>query len=167
MYGGSGDDRLSGGSGNDRLYGEGGDDEMYGGSGDDRLFGDNRLDAGDDQIYGGPGDDYLNGGQGDDLLSGGPGADELTGGPGADFFRFVPGHSTTGGGDVILDYSASEGDFLDLSAFNIDSDQDGLSATSGVDADGDGYFDDTRITLPDGGIINLIDDPPDAEIWFI
>ena len=92
------------------------------------------------------------------------------GGPGADIFVFAPGDSL-GSGDVIMDYTASEDDALDLMAFNIDPDQNlkaqGLRIAEGRDADGDGARDDTIITLPDGGTISLLDDPSGATIWII
>ena len=145
--GGTGNDRLSGGTENDRLYGGAGNDEGYGGAGDDQLYGND----GDDQLYGGPGADVINGGAGDDLLSGGPGDDQLTGGPGADTFRFLPGHSSGGEGDVITDFDYAAGDRL--SGFS----SGGATLSDVLDADADGASDDREITLPDGGEIALLD----------
>ncbi|MGY0195974.1 type I secretion C-terminal target domain-containing protein [Leptothrix sp. BB-4] len=73
----------------------------------DYLMGDggaNRLDglAGDDQIVGGAGADSLFGGAGNDVLSGGAGAD---------VFAF---QSKETGADRITDFSALEGDQIDL-----------------------------------------------------
>ncbi|MGH1403715.1 MAG: DUF5801 repeats-in-toxin domain-containing protein [Alphaproteobacteria bacterium] len=68
---------------------QGGDDMLYGG-------------AGDDQIYGQEGDDIIDGGSGDDVISGGSGAD-----------TFVQ-NAVNQGVDVIRDFSAGEGDVLDL-----------------------------------------------------
>ena len=174
-FGGAGNDTGFGGAGNDILVGGAGDDTGYGGAGDDQLYGDAGDDtgfggAGDDQLYGGPGNDNLRGGEGNDILVGGEGNDVLVGGPGADIFVFALGDSL-GSGDVIMDYTASEDDALDLMAFNIDPDQNlkaqGLRIAEGRDADGDGARDDTIITLPDGGTISLLDDPSGATIWII
>ena len=175
IYGREGDDRLSGGTGDDRLWGEGGDDELYGGAGDDVLYGDhtsNRSGTGDDVIYGGPGDDDLQGGGGDDDLYGGPGFDWMDGGPGEDYFVFERGHSTTywrgrNGdvlyGDAILNFTEDDVLAIDFDILLKDgadfSDpfyrEQGLREEVG-DADDDGRRDDTIITLPDGGQINLI-----------
>ena len=78
--------------------------------------------------------DTLRGADGDDWLFGGKGADALDGGAGTDR------------------------DALDLRAFNIDLTRDlesqGLTLSGSLtDADGDGFTDDRKITLPDGGII--------------
>ena len=150
LRGGDGNNRLSGGSGNDTLYGDGDSDELYGGPGDDYLYGGAGADG---QLYGGPGDDHLYSGAGDALLSGGPGDDRLTGGGGADKFRFALGHSSGGEGDVITDFNFGEGDRLMLIGISLDE----LTLSNRLDADGDGASDDREITLPDGGIITLLD----------
>ena len=174
-FGGAGNDTGFGGAGNDILVGGTGDDTGFGGPGNDQLYGDAGDDTGfggpgNDQLYGGPGNDSLRGGEGDDILVGDAGNDILVGGPGEDIFVFAPGDSV-GSGDVIMDYTASEDDALDLMAFNIDPDQNleaqGLRIAEGRDADGDGARDDTIITLPDGGTISLLDDPSGAAIWII
>ncbi|WP_312794196.1 DUF4214 domain-containing protein [Tianweitania sp.] len=56
-------------------------------------------------------DTILNGGAGNDLLQGGGGDDQLSGGTGADRFVFAPGRF---GDDRVLDFTASDGDLLDL-----------------------------------------------------
>jgi Ca2+-binding RTX toxin-like protein len=99
---GDGGDTLSGGNGSDRLFG---------GAGADRLFGDN----GADLLFGGLGNDRLEGGNGDDRLDGGRGIDTLVGGNGLDLFVF-----RDLGADSILDHE--QGEIIDLSAFNIQSD---------------------------------------------
>ncbi|MDF2233007.1 calcium-binding protein [Albimonas sp. CAU 1670] len=98
-FGGAGDDVLRGGGAKDRLYGGDGDDVLRGNAWRDRLEGGD----GDDRLYGGKGADRLIGGEGDDVLKGGRGGDR---------FDFVDG----GGHDVILDFDASEGDRLAVSA---------------------------------------------------
>lgn len=86
-------DTLTGGARRDRLDGRDGDDLLSGMHGDDRLLG---LDDNDD----------LRGGAGNDTLIGGAGQDTLNGGDGADTFIL----RQTGQGDVIEDFSATQGD---------------------------------------------------------
>jgi Ca2+-binding RTX toxin-like protein len=50
---------------------------------------------------------------GNDSLNGGAGNDTLIGGAGADTFVFLPG----GGHDTITDFNSSQGDLIDLQAF--------------------------------------------------
>jgi VCBS repeat-containing protein len=59
------------------------------------------------------GNDTIKGGSGNDILIGGKGDDTLFGGAGADTFVFKPGD----GHDTIADFSAGQGDHIDLSAF--------------------------------------------------
>ncbi|MDE0332266.1 MAG: calcium-binding protein [Nitrospinae bacterium] len=145
VFGNGGDDSLSGGAGTDAIFGGDGDDTIDGGDGDDTLFGgeDNDTifggagvdgitgDAGDDTIYGGADNDTLNGGAGDDTLHGdaggdalygqdgddrlfgGAGDDRLYGGDGDDTFVFAAGD----GNDTVIDFDATGGDAIDLSAF--------------------------------------------------
>ena len=54
--------------------------------------------------------DSLNGGIGDDTLTGGKGNDTLIGGSGADVFYYTVGD----GNDIIKDYSATDGDVIQL-----------------------------------------------------
>lgn len=74
----------------------------------------NRLEggAGDDTMGGGIGQDTLVGGAGKDRLSGGLGADRLEGGLNAD--RFIFATRLDAQGDVVADFSAAEGDRIDL-----------------------------------------------------
>ncbi|WGM40408.1 hypothetical protein [Caulobacter sp. NIBR1757] len=71
--------------------------------------------SGDNRLDGGLGVDTINGGDGDDIIIGGLGNDLLRGGLGADIFRVA--HSATGvlETDQVYDFSAAEGDSLDLS----------------------------------------------------
>ncbi len=80
----------------------------------DGNAGANTLDGGNgnDSLYGLGGDDALIGGAGKDLLDGGLGADRMTGGLGADRFRL--GSAVEANGDVITDFSAAQGDRIDL-----------------------------------------------------
>jgi hypothetical protein len=82
---------------------------VFGGAGKDVIdfSGNPSTDA--RYLDGGAGADTLTGGLGDDLLSGGAGTDRLTGGAGADIFRF-----DRTGGDHVTDFSAGQGDKIDL-----------------------------------------------------
>jgi hypothetical protein len=95
--GGEGPDRLTGGPGDDAINGRPGDDTLVGGLGNDTL----RGGRGADRIEGGPGDDWLAGGRENDVLAGGPGADV--------FNSFADA-----GTDTVLDFSAAEGDRVEL-----------------------------------------------------
>lgn len=120
--GGAGNDVLSGGAGNDRLVGAGGNDTLNGDSGNDTLMGE----GGNDTLNGGSGTDTLNGGSGNDTLVGGTGADRLTGGSGADTFVFNTVGETSG--DVITDFSRSQGDHIRLTAIDADTTRSGNQA---------------------------------------
>jgi Ca2+-binding RTX toxin-like protein len=129
---------LSGGEGNDRLEG---------GAGDDRLFGNG-------------GDDTLLGGAGDDLLVGGAGADTLSGGDGADRFVWqglgdvdADGDNLVDASDVIQDFSASQGDSLDLSGLLADLGDPG-NANDSVQFVANGGAVDVQIDL--GGVFQTI-----------
>ncbi|WP_158592083.1 retention module-containing protein [Pseudomonas cavernicola] len=87
------------GSGNDHVFGEAGVDLIYGG-------------AGSDVLYGGAGVDGLRGGSGNDILVGGTGNDVMRGDAGKDSFVWRAGDT---GNDVIKDFSAAQGDRIDLS----------------------------------------------------
>jgi hypothetical protein len=81
------------------------------------LFGNdgaNRLEGllGNDTLSGGAGADTLLGGRGNDVLQGGAGADSLVGGDGRDRFLFLS--ATEADGDVVADFSAAQGDTIDL-----------------------------------------------------
>ncbi|CUH77135.1 Serralysin precursor [Tritonibacter multivorans] len=69
---------------------------------------------GADIIWGGAGADLLSAGGGDDELTGGAGQDILTGGRGADSFVFIAKQDA---GDLITDFTLTEGDRLVLSGF--------------------------------------------------
>ena len=87
----------------DIIYGMAGDDDITSG-------------AGADTIFGGVGRDAINGGDGNDIINGGSDRDDLTGGAGADVFKYyLAAESTTTATDRIRDFSASEGDKIDLS----------------------------------------------------
>ncbi|MBX9750064.1 MAG: hypothetical protein K5Q68_10660 [Roseococcus sp.] len=96
------------GSGNLTGTGNGLSNLIQGNAGANRLEGG----AGDDTMGGGAGQDTLVGGDGKDRLSGGLGADRLEGGLHADRFIFIS--SLDADGDVIADFSAAQGDRIDL-----------------------------------------------------
>lgn len=148
IEGGVGEDTLFGGNGDDLIYGDdapgpgasvlGGDDLIFGGSGDDTIFGQRGDDSirggvgddlvvggsGEDNILGQGGDDRLRGNAGDDIIRGGRGSDILTGNAGADTFVFTPAEDFRNGYvDVITDFDVNE-DKIDLSAFNLNIDED-------------------------------------------
>lgn len=116
IYGNAADNVLSGGDGADQLFGGDGRDYLDGGDGNDYLDGGND----DDTLIGGAGNDILVGGAGNDILVGGAGKDSLTGGTGADRFVFAPGDlgNVITNTDTILDFSRAEGDKIDLSQFD-------------------------------------------------
>jgi len=64
--------------------------------------------AGDDWLFGDLGDDVIHGGKGSDNLDGGLGHDALWGDQGADVFRL------SAGSDLIGDFSAAEGDRIEI-----------------------------------------------------
>nr|WP_242481895.1 type I secretion C-terminal target domain-containing protein [Paracraurococcus ruber] len=111
VIGGAGDDRLGGTARAERFEGHDGDDVLLGREGGDTLLGG----IGRDVLSGGAGDDSLGGGEDADVLAAGAGRNTLEGGGGADRFVIAagPGH------DRIEDFSAAQGDLLDLSAFGL------------------------------------------------
>ncbi|MCF3932667.1 hypothetical protein L1787_04450 [Acuticoccus sp. M5D2P5] len=126
LHGGAGDDYLNGGAGNDQLFGDEGDDIVIGGAGNDSLFGGEGNDSlfgngGDDLLNGGAGDDIMRGGLGNNTFIGGEGYDIMIGGAGNDTFVFESADdSPFATPDRIVGFS--EGDLIDLSAFDMDSD---------------------------------------------
>lgn len=161
LYGGAGNDVLAGGTDNDVIYGNQGPDVIYGNLGQDTGYGGQENDAvyggqgndvvygnlGNDVVYGNLGDDFffggqdadrLFGGQGNDTINGNLGNDTLFGNLGADWFVFGQG----AGADVVMDFSAAEGDRLDV--------QGQAHATSTA---ADGW---ALITLSGGGTIEMV-----------
>ncbi|MBW8813774.1 MAG: hypothetical protein JF588_10145 [Caulobacterales bacterium] len=95
--GGDGNDRLAGGEAPDDIQGRGGNDTIHGHGADDVL----RGGRGADLIYGEDGADWIEGGRGDDTLAGGRGADTFSAFEGS-------------GLDLVLDFSAEQGDRVEL-----------------------------------------------------
>src|SRR6185369_2149013 len=86
---------------------------------------------GDDVLIGNAADNILSGGAGSDRLDGKAGPDTLTGGHGADVFVYVSGD----GADRIADFSATDGDIIDLSGARIASLADLLACAAQDAAD--------------------------------
>ena len=95
---------LNGNAGRDVLSGGVEGDVLRGGKDADSLSGF----AGDDWLFGDLGDDVIHGGKGSDYLDGGLGRDALWGDQGADVFRL------SAGSDLIGDFSAAEGDRIEI-----------------------------------------------------
>ena len=100
----SGSPVFQGTEANDVIIGSKSNDLMIGGKGNDKI----KAGRGDDRIFGGVGNDSLYGGSGNDALNGGMGNDILFGGAGLDKFFINEGYS------FIMDFNASEGDFIAL-----------------------------------------------------
>ena len=162
IYGNASANVLNGGYGNDTLDGGTGADTMIGGKGDDVFWVDNAGDVVSETVGGGTDlvisyvtyslsgvqvenlwlqgtDDinatgnslanYLSGNDGNNRLNGGYGADLLQGGLGADTFVFA----TASGADTIADFSAGEGDSIDVHAYTHGVAQPGFITQSGGD----------------------------------
>ncbi|MBA1244301.1 calcium-binding protein [Pseudomonas japonica] len=101
------------------------------------------------------GRDTLVGGSADERLDGGTGGDTLTGGTGADAFVFhsigdsvrADGPGGTGGRDLIADFSAAEGDTVDLSSLGFTGFGNGLNGTLKVSVNAAG--DKTALKSPE------------------
>jgi Ca2+-binding RTX toxin-like protein len=133
----------AGTKGNDKLLGTSGNDELTGGAGNDRLEGK-------------AGNDVLDGGVGNDTLIGGSGVDVLIGGTGRDVFVFVDiSESTTGTffHDIIQDFNVAEGDRIDLSAIDADSERAGNQPFSFITSEFTNTAGELRYQQQDGLIM--------------
>lgn len=124
---------LNGNGGKDQLYGNGGNDRLLGGAGADQLRGGD----GADRLLGGNGNDRLLGGNDNDRLEGAQGRDILTGGRGADVFVFVSlaDSGAAQRADRIKDFSAAEGDTIDLSGLDGNTNLAGAQALRFIGSD--------------------------------
>lgn len=133
IIGGRGDDILNGGSGNDVLNGSAGQDtasydgasggvsvtlastksQKTGGAGNDKL-------RNIENLSGSEFADELTGNSESNILSGEAGDDILIGGGNSDTFVF----KSDGGDDTIGDFSAAQGDLIDISAYGFSSTSD-------------------------------------------
>ncbi|TCQ29005.1 calcium-binding protein [Rhizobium sp. PP-CC-3G-465] len=118
-------DDITGSADRNVLKGFGGADNLYGLEGNDGL-------------YGGAGNDVLYGGSGADDLTGGIGRDYLNGGTGADIFYFdtLIDSRVGSGRDVIADFTASEGDLIDLSGIDANTRSGGNQTFDYIGNDG-------------------------------
>ena len=91
--------------------------EIYGNDNNNSITGSSKNDT----IYGGDGKDLIKGGSGNDFLAGESGNDTLTGGVGADIFYFDSNEGT----DTITDYSASQGDKIQLGVSSMTTSKSG------------------------------------------
>lgn len=111
IWGSDGSDTLYGMGGYDLIGGNAGDDTIDGGAGTDTLYGND----GNDTLIGDGGRDYLSGGAGNDRLIGGVEFDHLIGGEGSDVFEFgAVTDSSASEADLILDFSQTQGDVIDI-----------------------------------------------------
>lgn len=127
FYGYNGADILDLGGGDDTARGGNGNDSILGGIGNDSILGGGERDL----LNGGGGKDTLNGGDGNDILRGGGGNDKLTGGNGADkfvFANFLDSGTSEGDLDKILDLRRGEGDKIDLSQIDANTNRRGDQA---------------------------------------
>ncbi|WP_210485072.1 family 16 glycosylhydrolase [Microvirga antarctica] len=133
--GGDAAETLRGTGNNDWLDGGGGHDRLFGGNGNDTLSGGSDVDT----LGAGSSDASFaraaspSGAAGNDRLIGGNGADKLIGGRGADSFVYTSLKDSTvakTGRDSIWDFSAKQGDKVDLSALDANTGRDGNQAFS-------------------------------------
>lgn len=114
VYGSMAADMVMGDAGRDTLLGGMSQDSLQGGTGNDALYGE----SGDDAMSGDAGSDLLSGGWDSDTLVGGTGADQMYGGLGPDLFLWFSARDsgvTAAARDTVQDFSAADGDKLDLS----------------------------------------------------
>jgi Ca2+-binding RTX toxin-like protein len=130
-------DLVHGGAGNDALFGEAGSDLLYGGTGNDYLNGG----ASNDALRGGAGNDRLEGGAGSDVLKGDTGADVfawslndgnastgVTGAASGNAYGVATGVGLSGTTDLVMDFSKSDGDALDLRDLLVGESHQGLAS---------------------------------------
>ncbi len=94
---------------------------------------------GNDNLRAGDADDVLIGGLGDDTLAGDGGSDLLVGGLGADTFAWHLGDKgvlADPAEDVVMDFSLSQGDSLDLSDLLLNESEDNISDYLYAESDG-------------------------------
>ena len=150
------DNLFAGGGGRDRLLLGGGNDTGLGGIGDDFI-------AGED------GADVLDGGNGMDVLRGGRGIDTLTGGAGADRFEFrliSDSSPDLAAQDIITDFSAAQGDRIDLSAIDADATLAGNQAFELIASAFQGNAGELRLVAQGGDLIVMGDIDGDLQADF-
>jgi Ca2+-binding RTX toxin-like protein len=110
LFGNDGANRLEGRNGQDMIKGGGGVDSLWGGSGDDFLYGNDGIDT----LRGEAGQDRLTGGAGEDILYGGANADTFV------WLAVEETGLTRVSADRVSDFSAAQGDRIDLSGIDAD-----------------------------------------------
>ena len=158
-FGGAGRDHIDGGAGNDSLSGGLGEDTILGGLGSDTLIGNEDADL----LTGGGGSDLMFGNVGNDTLNGGFGFDRMNGGADADtFFHLgIADH----GSDWVQDYSAAEGDVLQVGLAGAVRSQFQINTTFTPGAGAAGVAEAFVIYRPTGQILwALVDGGDDAAI---
>lgn len=119
------------------LNGKATGETLTGTSGSDRIFGN----SGNDFLYGGKGADTISGGHGNDVIVGGDRPDLLYGGAGADTFRLAAPYDSKRWEnlyDEIKDFSASQGDRIDLSIIDANAGASGNQAFRFSSGSGEG-----------------------------
>ena len=143
-------------AGNDTFLLSDSDDIARSYDGDDRIFGR----AGDDSLDGGSGKDVINGGDGRDVITGGFDADRLTGGAGADTFIYqdiLDSGNNNQERDVITDFNGAEGDVIDLSAINFDTNgMTFIGSNKFTGSAGEVRFADGVLQVSDGSSLNAV-----------
>ncbi|UXN61649.1 calcium-binding protein [Phyllobacterium zundukense] len=115
-------ENVIGGFGGDFIWGDSGDNMLSGSDGADRIYGG----AGNDTLIGGMGAYFSENFAPASAIPGFPANDSLSGGTGADVFVFTALYdSDIPRADVISDFSASEGDKIDLRTFYAGYPQEG------------------------------------------
>lgn len=137
---------LRGAETEDLVVGDAATTKLHGHRGDDLVIG------GDSQ-----GIAKLKGGKGDDIIVGGAGDDRLYGNDGADVFAFGLGSDK----DRIIDFSAAEGDKIDLTAAGFETFDEVTSAATDLTGR-------VAITAEDGSVLVLKDFQTEdlRESWF-
>lgn len=122
---------INGTATNNLLTGTAGYDLIHGLDGNDVV----KAGGGDDWIYGGNGNDNILGEAGNDVIFGEAGQDSLSGGAGADTFWYVAlTDSAVATPDLIKDFSVAQGDVLNLSVIDANSNLAGDQAFVQVSA---------------------------------
>ena len=177
LTGNIGNNTLGGADGNDVIDGGKGMDAMRGGNGNDIFYVDNAGDTvteytnqGTDTVFSsisftlgnnvenltltGTGDLNATGNSRANILTGNSGANQLTGGLGADTFIFALGSDA----DVITDFSAADGDVIDLSPYHAQLTavllQSGADVT--IDLGGGNIITVLNVTVTDPGLLGAI-----------
>ena len=109
------------------------------------------MPSGLEDVTGGRAGDRITGSDGDNVIDGGGGADLIEGAGGADTFVFNMDTAQAGNTDRILDFSAAEGDMLDVRGISQHFGWETQpTATLGFDLNAIDSGVELRLTDPDG-----------------